>query len=134
MNIIEEIKDAGKLLALIIRDGDYEEGLQFPTGDDLMFQIGLHNQKKGSTSAPHRHHPIPKLENIQFSEVFYLKKGKVKVTLYNDAKEKVQEVVIHQGDLVYLLGGHALEFLEDTMMFEIKQGPYRGKEEDKEMI
>jgi len=30
-----------------------------------------------------------------------------------------------------LSGGHGFEFLEDTKMIEIKQGPYAGRDNDK---
>ena len=42
--------------------------------------------------------------------------------------------IVSDGELIYLLCGHGFEFLEETEMFEIKQGPYRSREEDKEMI
>ena len=90
--------------------------------------------KKGKTIPAHIHHKIEKIENLEVSEAFYIKKGSVKITLYNQDKIKIRDIVLNSGDLVYLLAGHGLEFLDDTVMFEIKQGPYRSKEQDKEMI
>ena len=131
---IEKIEDNGKLLAIIVRGDNYENELMFPTPNELPFQLGLHNQKKGKIIPAHQHIPIEKIENLDVSEVFYIKKGKAKISIYNKEKEKLKEVIASGGDIIYLLCGHGIEFLEDTIMFEIKQGPYRSKEKEKEMI
>ncbi|HLC96380.1 MAG TPA: hypothetical protein VJH97_03600 [Candidatus Nanoarchaeia archaeon] len=129
---IEKVEENG-LLALIVHGDSYDEGLNFPTLPTLPFQLGLHNQKKGSVVEAHQHHMI-KAGNIVSTEVFYIKKGKVKVSIYNQKKQKVKDIIASAGDIVYLLSGHALEYLEDTIMFEVKQGPYRSRMDDKVMI
>ena len=134
MVYIEKIEDTGEVLAIIVRGNDYEEGVSFLTTDEMPIQLGLHNQKKGKIIAAHKHIPIKSIENLRISEFFYMKKGRVKVSLYNKEDRKVKEVIVNSGDLIYLLGGHGFEFLEDTLMFELKQGPYRSREEEKEMI
>ena len=131
---IEKIEDNGELLAIIVREGSYEDGVSFPTTDELPFQIGLHKQEKGKVIPAHQHIPIKEISNLQISELFYIKKGMVKVSLYNKEKTKVKDIIANSGDLIYLTAGHGFEFLEETQMFEVKQGPYRSKEEEKEMI
>jgi hypothetical protein len=79
------------------------------------------------------HYPVS-FENLKATEFFYIVRGKIRITLYNKRKQKVKDVIIKEGDIAYILEGHAMEILEDTTMFELKQGPYRGKEKDKEMI
>ncbi|MBN2126850.1 MAG: hypothetical protein JW703_00485 [Candidatus Diapherotrites archaeon] len=130
---VEKIEENGKLLALIIKGNNYEPGVYFPTTDETPFQIGLHKQPKGKIIPAHRHYPIS-FENLQFSEFFYIVKGKIKITVYNSKKIKIKDVIVEGGDIIYLLEGHGMELLEETTMFELKQGPYRGKEKDKEMI
>jgi hypothetical protein len=36
--------------------------------------------------------------------------------------------------VIFLDGGHGFEVLEDTKLIEVKQGPYPGKDKDKELI
>jgi len=37
------------------------------------------------------------------------------------------ETILETGDIVMLVnGGHGFSLLEDTILFEIKQGPYTG--------
>ena len=131
---IERIEDNGELLAILIKGENYDEGVNFPTENDLPIQLGLHNQKKGTILKSHIHFPIENIESVPNTEVFYIKKGKIKISLYNKNKEKIKDIIATEGNIVYLTSGHGFEFLEDTSMFEIKQGPYRDKEHDKEMI
>ncbi|MFH1588509.1 MAG: hypothetical protein ABIA76_04195, partial [Candidatus Diapherotrites archaeon] len=107
---IERIEDKGNLLALIVRGNDYDEGVFFPSTEKEPFQIGLHRQKKGKIIPSHRHYPVS-FENLQFSEFFYIVKGKIKISLFNAEKEKVKEVIIESGDIIYILEGHGMEVL-----------------------
>jgi mannose-6-phosphate isomerase-like protein (cupin superfamily) len=65
-------------------------------------------------------------------ETLFIKKGKVKVTFYNEQKQFLETCTLKSGDVILLVsGGHDFEMLEDTDMIEVKQGPYAG-EDDKE--
>ena len=47
---------------------------------------------------------------------------------YSNEKEFLESVIIETGDVILLVsGGHGFECLEETEMFEIKQGPYAGE-------
>ena len=47
---------------------------------------------------------------------------------YTDDKEYLKSVVVTDGDVILLVsGGHGFECLEETMMLEVKQGPYAGE-------
>jgi hypothetical protein len=55
------------------------------------------------------------------------RKGKVEVRFFNDAKEFISKTIIQTGDVLMLVsGGHGFTMLEDTILLEIKQGPYTG--------
>jgi len=60
-------------------------------------------------------------------EVLLIKKGKVKVNFYDKEKKFTGAETVSGGDVILLCaGGHGFEILEDTVMIEIKQGPYTG--------
>jgi len=59
----------------------------------------------------------------------------MKVTFYNRIPQKINEAILTDGDLIVLLsGGHGFEFLEETKMIEVKQGPYTVRDNDKEIL
>jgi len=59
----------------------------------------------------------------------------MKVTFYNRIPQKINEAILTDGDLIVLLsGGHGFEFLEETKMIEVKQGPYTDREHDKILL
>jgi len=122
---IEEIKYRDTLLARIIRQGKAEGEIEFFTPDDSLLQVGKHSREKGKIIKPHLHCSVTTQQNSALQEVLYIEKGKVLVKFYNPLGEIVTTKEISQGDLLLLIeGGHGFEFLEETLMIEIKQGPY----------
>lgn len=126
--------EKGKLYAIIIRSSFNEEGLTFPTSEEAFIQVGIHVHKTGFKVNAHKHKIISELVNINLEEIFYIKSGKVKIKVFNSEDKQIKEVIVSKGDLIILYGGHSVDFLEDSEMIEIKQGPYRGKEQDKVFI
>ena len=142
---IEEIHHQGKILAVVSRSSLVQElksehtPLAFVTPPAFPFQVGIHQRKQGEMIAAHFHIPFPQLENFPVQEFFYVISGKLQVDLYEpyDAQNgdrKVAEVVLHKGDTITLNTGHGFRFLEDTELVELKQGPYRGKEQEKRYV
>lgn len=129
--MIEEIKDGKQLLAVIVQDMPYKEEVRFVTPPSLAIQLGLNNRPQGTKIPPHAHFPVKELKGIDSAEIFFVKKGKVKISLYDSAHKKIKDAFLIPGDIIYMLCGHAFEFLEDTQLIEVKQGPYRSREEDK---
>ncbi len=129
MSINKFTKD-GELLAILIKSNYSEDGLNFVTPDEFPFQLGMHNHKKGFISEPHEHPPLLNVDKLESQEFFLVRKGKVKVELYHK-KELIDSCILEQGDMILLNCGHSVEFLENSEMMELKQGPYRGKSEDK---
>lgn len=131
---IEQITHQNEILAIVIRSNFNKPGVTFATPDEYYMQLGIHNQKKGAVVKPHVHMPFDELKNIKVQEMFHIADGKIKVNLYNQQNKKVKECVLNKGDTILLIVGHGIEFLEDTRMVEIKQGPYRGQENEKRFI
>jgi len=134
MAAVEKIYDQDVLQALVIRKNFDKEGLNFLTEDSRAFQLGIQNQKKGYFSAPHKHIPFKKLENLNVEELFYVIEGKLIVGLYKDNKEKIRDVELLPGDLIILYQSHSNYCDKDTKFIELKQGPYRGKDNEKRFL
>ncbi len=125
-----EIVHDGKRLAVIVKKHPLN-GKKFFSANEDNLQVGFMNLKKWETIIPHFHKEfIREIKKTQ--EALYIISGKVRVNLFID-KIKVEEAIIEGGDLIILLdGGHGFEFLEETNMIEIKQGPYLNPDMDKE--
>ena len=66
------------------------------------------------------------------SEAIYIINGKIEVEIYDNSKNFIKKIDVNRGQLILLIqGGHAMNVLEDSKFFEIKQGPYIEKN-DKE--
>lgn len=133
--MIEKIEDNGEVLALIVRSTYNESGLTFLTERSNSFQVGFHNVEKGKRYRAHISRPFKKLEDFNPSKIYYVKKGKAGADIYNKDAQKVHYVTLEAGDLIlFISGGHGLDVLENAEIIEIKQGPYRGNEEDKTFL
>jgi hypothetical protein len=83
----------------------------------------------------HKHKSILRQITIT-QEAWVIIKGKIRAMIYDIDKNFLQEVIITDGGCIVLYnGGHSLTPLEDnTIFYEIKNGPYYGYEYDKEDI
>ena len=133
MEEIEKIEYNGKLLAIIVRKNFNKKGLTFVTDEKFSLQLGIHVQNKGFEVKPHSHIPFKELKNLEVQEIFYIEKGEICVSLYYN-KKKVTDIKGYAGDVIILNSGHSLLCLNDSKFIEIKQGPYRGKNAEKEYI
>ena len=125
MNKSEEIKDKqGNIIAIIIPKDLKVEGTSFFTPNDFSLQMALIQRKEGEIIKAHTHKPINVTINIT-QETIFIKKGRVKVDLYDTQKELIESRTLEAGDVILLAsGGHGFEALEELEMVEIKQGPF----------
>src|SRR3989338_3214712 len=123
----EIIEDKNKILAIVMRDADWPEGLNFHTRDEDFLQIGTWNYSKGKKSTAHIHKISERVSN-RTNEAIYIKKGKVRASIFSEEDELLREIILAEGDLIIIMGGgHAFETLEDgTKVLEVKNGPYPG--------
>lgn len=135
MRGLEEIKIKGKSIAIIFRNHIKVKGTKFFTEDTNPFQVGIQYRKKGDKVIPHTHRIDSPLTVEEIQEILFIQKGKIKLTLYTEKKEILSRKILNSGDAVLLLRGpHQVDFLEDTKIFELKQGPYPGAEKAKTYI
>lgn len=131
---VQKIKYKNRVLAIVLRGVFSIKKLRFLNSPSDLFQLGIHQRKKGEIFNPHLHLPPKKPFIIdRISEFLYLKKGKIKIDLYSLSKKKVKTLILKKGDSILLLeGGHGIKILETAKIIEIKQGPYPGPEKAKE--
>ena len=129
---MEIIKHDEKIIAIIYRDSDWIEGLNFITPNDLFIQVGSWWYQKGKKLDSHVHNEFDRITK-RTQEMTYVKKGSMKVMLYDENKQYLKNFTLYKGDLaVYGYGGHGYEIMEDnTQIIEAKNGPFIDVNTDK---
>jgi hypothetical protein len=124
----------GRLFALILRHELNCEGTRFFTSPDNPIQLGILQHKRGTEIRPHVHlSSTRKIESIQ--EVLHIECGMVEADFYGVDGVKLDSRTLREGDTILLLdGGHGFRIIDDARIVEVKQGPYRGIEEDKQCL
>ncbi len=126
---VEPITCNGTLLAYIIRAEIAPHETTFVTPGDLKQQVGFIVYSAGTEIPRHLHRPVERRLN-ETSEVLIVRRGCCEVDIYNSARDLVAVRKLHPGDILILVaGGHGFRMLEDTVLLEVKQGPYTGVEE-----
>lgn len=128
---VEIIHDGGVAVAYFIDPNWDPNKTTFLTPDHLGQQMGMIVYGAGEHIIPHQHLPITR--KVQgTTECILVKKGECYIDLYNKNKELIYTKKMSEGEIVLLLGGaHGFRMIKDTILFEVKQGPYAG-EKDKE--
>lgn len=126
MKGIEFVNDGEVILSLIIRSDVSPEKTTFVTPDEFYQQAGFVVYPAGADIANHTHLPISR-HLIGTPETLIVRKGKMIARFYNMDHELKGQATLQTGDIVMLVnGGHGFTLLEDTILLEIKQGPYTG--------
>ncbi|MFZ4857332.1 MAG: cupin domain-containing protein [Desulfuromonadaceae bacterium] len=124
--MIDTITKDNQLLAIIISHRFSEPGVHFFTPGELSQQLAYMRHPVGKEIPPHVHNPVAR--EVHFTqEVLFIKKGKLRVDFYDDARIYLESRILVAGDTILLAtGGHGFEVLEELEMIEVKQGPYAG--------
>jgi mannose-6-phosphate isomerase-like protein (cupin superfamily) len=131
MEHVEHIIFRDKPLAYIIRGELNPAKTTFLTPPEFKQQVGFVVCPAGGQIQRHVHNPLER-HLIGTSEVLLVRKGRCEVDIYGDDREIVATREIREGDiLLTVAGGHGFRMVEDTVLLEVKQGPYTGIE-DKE--
>ena len=126
MDGIEFLVDGEDVLALIIRATVMPEKTTFVTPDSFTQQAGFVVYPSGGDIPAHDHLPIHR-ELVGTAETLFVRKGRVEARIYNRQRQLFATRELSTGDVLMLVnGGHGFTMLEDTVLFEVKQGPYTG--------
>lgn len=124
---MKQITYKDKVLAIIISAEYKKDGIEFFTPNDFSQQLAFMSHKKGKLIDAHTHNIVPR-EVSYTKEVLIIRKGKLRVDFYDDARNYIESHIIKEGDVILLAyGGHGFEVIEDCDFIEVKQGPYLGE-------
>jgi hypothetical protein len=126
---VEVVERKGKPLALILRQGTGAPGVHFLTPPEFSQQLAYMRHRAGKKIEPHTHNLVAR-EIFYTQEVLFLRKGKLRVDLYDDHRVYLESRILGSGDIILLAaGGHGFSVLEEIEMIEVKQGPYCGDQD-----
>ena len=129
MTPLEHITHNNQTIAIIIYHTFTKDGIEFFTPGDFSQQVGYMKHVAGDVIQEHVH--ILHCREIRYTqETLFIRKGMVRIDFYSDNKEFLTSRELTTGDVILLAsGGHGFEFLEETEMIEVKQGPYCGDQD-----
>jgi hypothetical protein len=124
--IIDVVHSGDALLCYIIHSGSLPGATEFVTPPDATLQVGHIVHPRGHEIARHVHRPQERLISGT-AEVLLVQRGRCEIDVYDNNRDLVATRELRVGDIVVLFdGGHGFRMLEDTVLLEIKQGPYAG--------
>jgi hypothetical protein len=123
---VEEISDRGVKLAYVLRHDATSDRTEFFTSDDSSFQAGFVVYPAGGQVQAHVHLPVVR-RVVGTSELLVVRSGRCIVDIYSHDHRLVASRELLPGDAILSVsGGHGFRMIEDTVLLEIKQGPYGG--------
>jgi hypothetical protein len=129
MKSIETISDQGQILCVIIDTTQLPDHTTFLTPAEFKQQVGFVVYPKSGEVARHLHRKLER-HLVGTSEVLIVKKGHCLIDIYSDDRKLVATRELFPGNVMLMVGGgHGFRMLEDTVLLEIKQGPYTGLDE-----
>lgn len=126
---VETVSHKGETLCILVRATPLPTATTFYTPNEFNLQVGKIVYAAQTEIPRHSHRPVSR--NVTgTSEVIFVQKGRLMLDLYDDLRTLVASREMGTGDVVALVsGGHGFRLLEDTVMIEVKQGPYSGVQE-----
>jgi len=123
------------LLAIISKKADIEKERNNLCPDEEYLQVSSKKLFKGTSFPPHKHNECHRISTIT-QEAWIFLSGKVNVKIWDIDDSIIYETELGAGDCaVAFRGGHSFDVLEDnTVLYEVKTGPYFGSAEDKTFI
>ena len=131
MQKIERIVKEGIIYAIIIRSDYKPDKTEFFTEDEHLQQLGFIVYEAGGQIKPHSHKPITRTIE-KTTETLMVKQGKLQYQIYDEKEYLIKIGTLNEGDVIALInGGHGFEIIEDTILIEVKQGPFISTDKDK---
>jgi hypothetical protein len=119
-----------KLIAQVYSINDATQ-TQFPTPPEMTFQFGVGVNSEDKTYKTHIHKNATR-EIETTSEFLYVVNGQMDVDILNEDESLVEKISLTDNmALLQFFGGHAIRTKAGTKYFELKQGPYQGRDFDK---
>jgi uncharacterized cupin superfamily protein len=112
------------------------EKYYFFTPGDFAFQAGVQHRPEGDMVEAHYHRPLSNIGTLPVQEFLHILSGEAVVTLYGELRvdgkpEVITNITLRAGDSIIMNTGHSIVFTKDCQCLNLKQGPYRGRDEEK---
>ncbi len=121
---IQKIVSDGTIISIIVPKKYKGSGVDFITSSESPFQLAIINNDKGTETKKH-YHPDIKRTIMKTTECIIVKKGKLEISFFNKNKELITVFEANKGDIIlFLEGGHSINYLEKSEIVEVRQGPY----------
>jgi hypothetical protein len=127
--VIEVVSGDDGVLAYLIRGAYAPSATTFPVPQDVPLQVGFVVYPAGGEVPRHEHVPLERRLD-RTCEVLVVRAGTCEIDLYDARRRLVATHVLEKDDVILIVdGGHGLRMHTDTILLEVKQGPYTGLEE-----
>ena len=124
--MIEALTSDGVVLAYVAHALEEPTHTRFLTPHECNLQVGQVVYPAGGQISRHMHLPVER-HLVETSEVLVVQRGRCEVDVYDEDRQLVATRELGVGDiLIAVRGGHGFRVLEDTVLLEVKQGPYPG--------
>lgn len=126
---MEKIFHKKRLVAIKIRKMPRGSTPVIPPQEAL--QVLTLKHPKGGQALPHAHMPKKRVTHA-LQECLVVLRGKLRATLYDARGKSFYRSILRAGDtFIVLYGIHGIEYLEDSEVIEVKNGPFIN---DKKML
>jgi len=130
---LEIIQAGGQIFCYIVRRSFCPSHTTFITPPEARQQVGFIVYPADSTIKRHSHKALER-HLVGMSEVLVVRTGHCRIEVYDDDHQLVAARDLYENDVALMVGGgHGFKIVEDTVLLEIKQGPYLGVN-DKEVF
>lgn len=119
---MEKFYYQSKLIGIRVRA--FKRGTTSLTEENEPLQVLAMFRPEGTIVKPHTHRPLKRVTQT-LQECIVVVSGNIRVDLFGGGKKVIKRVTLKTGDLfITVSGGHAITFLSDAKIYEIKNGPY----------
>lgn len=122
---VENIIENGKILAQVLTNIEDNVDTEFITTPETILQVGVIQVNGNRKILRHRHQETNR-STFGTSEVLIVFKGEVTATIYSELSSQViANRMLSEGMVIVLHGGgHSFESTANSVLLEIKNGPY----------
>ena len=124
-----------EILYSLLRIDEISQSRQDLSKESEFIQVNARKFSFDVFIKPHKH--LQRNSNINLTqECWIVIKGSIKAQIFDLDDSLFSEEIINDGDcIVFFRGGHSLRVLKkNSIMYEIKNGPYLGLKNDKTSI
>lgn len=94
------------------------------TNENEPLQLVTLKHKEGIHLKAHYHEPKKRI-TYKLQECLFVKKGLIKVNVYNKSGKFIESLVLKKGEIFFLVdGGYSIDLLKDSELIETKNGPF----------